>query len=393
MKKSLAESLNRSPRAKVSEIEVDLPLPDRLIGIEIEAERTNNSVFNTRPPTGWTSVGDGSLRDGVEFKLVNPLSGMALAGAIRSFFSEFTLERRHTSSTHIHVDMLEEEVSMDTLQTLFLLAFMTEEVLYQIGDAGRKSCGFTNPLTYLTDLQIAALTLGQEEYNSKYHEVVSVHAGGRALSEFDFFSDVMSNANRYVGLNVQSLWRYGSVEFRYFPTPENEEQLLNWIRLVQSYVKAAQTVDSKIALEAIMQNESLYREFIDTFFYPWKELFYSHAEYGHAKTKLNYALTLAESSFVVEADIPSVSNVVQRFKRRKTQTSTENENVEPEEPAPQEDLPEAPETPLIEGYEFPPYYPQVSRIDLLYRQELWWLGDAVRSADTPHTDSSTQGQR
>lgn len=321
MKRSLASVVGKSNRLKLDKMEVVLPLPERLMGIEIEVERVPEAIIVTRPcPAGWAVVSDGSLRDGVEYKLSAPLAGASLAGAIESMFQNNKFFRRHTSSCHIHVDILEEEVTEETLQSLFLLAFMTEEVLYQVGDSGRKWCGFTNTLTSLADSQVAALTLGQEEYNKRY----AVYSHNRR--DYDYFTDHLQSGSRYIGLNVQAMYKYGSIEFRYFPTPESKDELYNWVRIVQSYMKAAQSLDGLEAVKAMMGTEESYKSFIEEFFSEWKHMFFNHADYNSSKTKLTYALTLADSTFVLApADVQPTYNVHKRFKRSKSDDAQEVE--------------------------------------------------------------------
>lgn len=342
MKRSLASVVGKSNRLKLDKMEVTLPLPDRLMGIEIEVERVPEAVILTRPcPAGWSIVSDGSLRDGVEYKLASPLAGPSLAGAIEAMYQHNKFFRRHTSSCHIHVDILEEEVTEETLQSLFLLAFMTEEVLYQVGDSGRKWCGFTNTLTSLNDSQVAALVLGQEEYNNRY----KVYAGNSR--EYDYFSDHLQGGSRYIGLNVQAMYKYGSIEFRYFPTPESKDELYNWVRIVQSYMKAAQSLDGLEAVKAMMETEDSYKSFISEFFSEWKQMFFNHADYDSSKTKLTYALTLADSAFVTAPDyVQPTYNVHKRFKRSKADPIQEDERevtTQEDQVVTDFDVPEEPE--------------------------------------------------
>lgn len=254
MGKSLAETVGRQVRRRITDAEVDLPLPERLMGIEIEAERRWSPTLHTSTlPIGWTVVGDGSLRDGVEYKLTEPLAGGKLAGAIESMFAMNEFGRSYTSSCHIHIDILEEEVTPETLQSLFLLLFMTEEVMYQVGDPGRKYCGFTHPLTYLSSQQIAALTLGPEAFRAEREAVMPMYSD---LDEPDrHFNSVLRNGSRYVGFNVQAMYKYGSIEFRYFPTPISKDELYSWIRLCQSYMKAAMALNGLTGVKEMMASE------------------------------------------------------------------------------------------------------------------------------------------
>src|SRR5690606_18194244 len=46
---------------------------------------------------------------------------------------------------------------------------------------------------------------------------------------YNFWS--ASSGDRYYGFNLTSIGKYGTIEFRYFPTPANKSQLWSWIDL------------------------------------------------------------------------------------------------------------------------------------------------------------------
>lgn len=381
MKRALSEVVRKSKRVKLQKAEVSLVLPERLMGIEIEAEVTSNTSL-PRDVAGWQRASDGSLRDGLEYKLAQPLAGDMLAGAIEAMFASAKFERRHTSSCHIHIDILEEEVTEDVLQAMFLLMFMTEEVAYQVGDPGRKWCSFTNQLTYLNVEQIAALVMGQEEFNQKYNAKLGYRNGS------DHFSERLQGGSRYIGLNVQAMWKYGSIEFRYFPTPETKEELYNWVNLVQSYMKAAQEVGGREGIESVMSNRSSYEAFISSYFSPWVREFSTHADYDVAKQKLLYALTIADSAVVQDVAVPSVYNVHTRFKRGKANKAEVSEEAMPEEvvvptPAHQEftDL-------GTDGA--PPTTEAEARRNAVRRYERWLAGFRAAGGSSPSVDHASE---
>lgn len=318
MSRSLAEAVGKHPRRKAPKHPTEWVLPTRLMGIEIEVEHSHSPVV---PPlvAGWTSTGDGSLRLGTEFKLAEPLAGDYLGGAVTSMFQEAKFGRSFTSSTHIHIDMLD-DVEEEVMQVIFLLAYMTEEVLFAVGDRGRKYCGFTNKLTTLQGSQIAALVLGKEEYDRRRNELCNNSAGSFSPSWADPYMNAITGtgSQRYVGLNSQALYRYGSLEFRYFPTATSQAELEGWINLVQSYLKASMELGTKRAIIDAMQTQAGYESILDTYFAPWKPMFLTEASYEVARMKLYTALTAAEVEVSAPFDLShtSLANVSKRYKKK-----------------------------------------------------------------------------
>lgn len=249
---SVAELANKQVRTKRLKKEYTFVLPDNLMGVEVEVDNdsTGLTVFADASSLGyWRRHHDGSLVNGYEYTLSMPLAGDTLGEAIAELYappSSFT--RTFTGSTHIHMDMLEEHVSVATLRTLVLMVYALEPMLYAAGDSSREWCGYANSLKSADPLLLS--TLFSDDVESSFRRVYT--RGGQL--------------GRYYGLNMAALNDYGSLEFRYFPTATSDTELVRWINLVQSFKKAALSIGSPEALKDIINNEDSFNGMLQEFF-------------------------------------------------------------------------------------------------------------------------------
>ena len=272
--KNVAELVRKPAHYRgVSSWKYDFPLPDTDMGIEVEVERDDT----TQLPSSllmWRTTRDGSLVNGVEYVLSRPMYGNDLRAAINELFRGSVFTRSLTGSTHIHMNMLEDDVSTETLRTMVMLVYALEPMLYAAGDPSREWCGYANRLMAGPD-SIIAEVMRDDISSERFQEVYS-----RNTSQF----------GRYYGLNMAALLDYGSLEFRYFPTATSEEELLNWVELVQTFRKAAQSIGSRSALTDIMEEESMFNDMLNKYFGKWQHLFESLGK--HSEVRGNYRKAL-----------------------------------------------------------------------------------------------------
>lgn len=271
--KQLARVFNRKPLYRKKSA-VDWPLPDQLVGLEVEAENIrgiqvwpNEEAFRMY----WKRVSDGSLQRGNEYVLTAPLSGNMLGGAIQSFFSTGKLVRDPAGSTHIHLNMMDEDDTVDGLRNLCILMYLFEELLFVVGDPGRAACGYTNRL--ITAPERFLRTIFSPELDEKPQLLSHV-----------FSSD---GSNRYYGFNMQALGKHGTVEFRYFPTATNAEELINWVKLLMSFKKAALSLNNVAGIERVLSSENDYLAFVNENFGTWYEQFLSTTPYAQARRTMD----------------------------------------------------------------------------------------------------------
>lgn len=256
-----------------------LPLPSQLVGLELEVDRDSGTAKDTVFPTAfrpeWTKKSDGSLNNGYEYVLTGPLAGDSLVNAVHKLYSgETKVFRTYTGSTHIHLNMLD-GTTLENLQALALLTYAVEGLLYYIGDNSRQWCGFANRMTGAPHAVLENL-LGSE-----------VERRG--------LRNALNSAGRYYGLNLAALERYGTVEFRYFPTATSAEEMLSWVKLVQMLKKAACDLGNITNVLDTLSDKAKYAEFVQTYLSDYADAVEASCPFGKVKVLANKALVIANA--------------------------------------------------------------------------------------------------
>jgi len=197
------------------------------IGLEIEAEnlrysnrsRTSDDDYNTLAEGGWCVDNDGSLRDdGREFKFAGPLCGMDITTALDAFFNVVSFTPCHRAGIHIHVDWTTVD-DADSLATLMAIAYGLEPALFSIAGEGRKESSFCRPLQDIDPEKLAgAVRSGSFEW---------------------MHNNLLPGIGRYYGVNLASIAKHGTVEFRHFPSLCDRQKIETWIKLVMLFRIAA----------------------------------------------------------------------------------------------------------------------------------------------------------
>lgn len=195
---------------------------DTLVGVEVEMENAQEIGS-----TYWSATGDGSLRDnGVEYVLQQPLTGSDLMRAMDELThlveDNFTPTFGERTSTHIHVDV--RDLDKDQLMSYVLLYMALEVPLFKYCGADRESSNFC-PSYRLADSQLKTIntlicTTGENT------TVRNIH-----------------NAERYAGCNINSVGKFGSLEFRGHRGEYRKEPLLRWINMLLALKEKAKDTD------------------------------------------------------------------------------------------------------------------------------------------------------
>lgn len=277
---SVVEKFGITPRPRGRPpTELEFVLPTRHMGVEIEVEQNSDSILPGRSQLAWWETkSDNSLLRGREYVLRNPEMGNNLGLAVEEIFSVGRFYPAATSSTHIHLDAREQTVTPDVMQVLFSLVYCMEPILFHIGDASRKWCGYTHSMR---DLPTG---------------VVSSVIRPDGTFDLDAFANHVTSTSRYYGFNLNALSKYGSIEFRYFPTAESAEQLAGWINLVQSFAKAAEEIGSLTSLQKMLATEELYEEMLATWFAPYVSSIKACMSYKEVKLALAEVSSVAKGS-------------------------------------------------------------------------------------------------
>ena len=215
--------------------DTSLVLPETYMGLEFEVENYNANVALPQDVANfWSIKDDHSLRNkGIEFVFNEPLFGKDITSAIDNFIKWQRTSKIKTSvrtGLHAHLDV--RELDAETLRSFLMLYAALEPLLYSWVGSNREESNFCVPW-YYSDVAIKTASDIISGLNLDEQELVKqgVHGGhGKHASE---------RYERYAGLNLQSLMRFGSVEFRHMPMTFDHARILEWVNLVMSFKKAA----------------------------------------------------------------------------------------------------------------------------------------------------------
>lgn len=181
-------------------------------GIEIELEGTL-APFESMY---WTSVPEGSLRHGIEYITMEPYPIQTLDNVLADFekgISQFKVKHSIRTSTHIHIN-----VSSFTLQEVYTVVgffWLFENLLVKKNGKDRQG-------------NLFCLRSGDAELL-----VYNILAEITNNSPFTFSGD---NSNRYASINLASVRKFGSLEFRFLRSYTDSDTLSKWVRGLYSFV-------------------------------------------------------------------------------------------------------------------------------------------------------------
>lgn len=191
---------------------------DSMVGIEHELEGARDSNFREEF-TDWDAIRDGSLRNGgIEYVLKRPLSGQELITAIRTI-DTYVGAREHIvsnerTSTHVHVDV--RDMTAQQLLMFFVVYTTYEQVLFSLCDDSRTENNFCVPVRKNGGVIKRMRSLAKEP-TSGHH-----------------IQQLGNSTYRYAAMNMASLPRFGSLEFRMRETLTDTSQLIDWINVLLS---------------------------------------------------------------------------------------------------------------------------------------------------------------
>lgn len=213
------------------------PLASQMVGIELELEGLGATVVRNmqyRLEGLWVTHTDGSLRNGVEFVLQVPLMGKELSQSISEFFAGGLAFETGSAraSTHIHLNMLQEEDTLEVLRNMSAFYYGIEDALYALISDSRKWAVYASPLSNNFPYEIAMLFSEQLDVDTWIR-----HLANTRKTEI--------NNGRHYGYNLKAMGKYGTVEFRHFPSVTSENELRDWVNLCMEIKKVAVTLDEQ----------------------------------------------------------------------------------------------------------------------------------------------------
>lgn len=210
-----------------------------LMGVELELENVNGDLRRGVP--FWETHNDESLRnDGLEFVFETPMYGEAALAAVDAFYAiaaDYTGGAR--TSTHIHVDA--SKLTVGAMRAIIGLSYILEDALFSSVRAARKWCGYCMPLTEMAHSRLRALLLSKD---TPTFTITGVKAN--------------ANAEKYYGLNISSLLKHGTLEYRYFPGAPTKDELLSWMDYVTELTAAGLRLEDIEPLRGVESFEQLH---------------------------------------------------------------------------------------------------------------------------------------
>lgn len=198
---------------------MDKLIDKHFVGVEIEAEDRQHFNMTQLTDRYWRVEDDGSLRNGgLELVFREPYSGKDTAAALEA--AEKSLAKcsfTDRCGLHVHVDCRKLKTSEVTSFVLTYLLF--EAAIFPLCGEGRETSNFAVPVYTNKELQSA---LG-EGVAPKSAQDMGRHGG------------------RYSALNLESLGRYGSLEFRAMRGTASSSAILDWIKVLLSLKEFALT--------------------------------------------------------------------------------------------------------------------------------------------------------
>lgn len=218
------------------------------LGVEIEVEGNNLP----QPDKYWNCELDGSLRgESMEYVLSKPLGMAATRSALShlnaSYLANDTVVHESVrAGVHVHVNVQQ-------LSTVELFSFMTAYIVLE--DLLIKYCG------EYREGNLFCLRIKDAEYLLHTIEEVA------RTKDYQLFNrDVL----RYSSMNVCSLWRYGSLEFRAMRGTRDLDAIGDWAEILLNIRNVAVKFDSPAHIVEMWHNAGV-EGFLDAFLGPYKD--------------------------------------------------------------------------------------------------------------------------
>jgi hypothetical protein len=207
-------------------------MPSCHIGVEMELEGSGNPLRTFESDSSLhnrliTAVHDGSLRNGIEMVFARPLFGENALAAIDHMYTvrdRLSIGGSARTSTHVHVNFSDTTDTLDTLRSTVATYLLIERAMSITAGPHREHNTFCVP-TYV-------MPPGNER---RYYDV-AVGLMNDDRRTLDTLGQLGNENNRYAAMNLASLYRHGTVEFRQLGTVE-KNQLIMWINTLLSIKK------------------------------------------------------------------------------------------------------------------------------------------------------------
>lgn len=206
---------DKKPDFRTFQTDPMLPMSDKYIGVEIEAENIkyrNDSIYNKL--FYWSVTSDGSLRNyGTEF-ISQKLRGMDILHALRElevFFETYKISPVYSERTSVHIHIDSRYLNTYQLKTLMCYYLACEPYFFSIIGKGRENNIYCVP--YYKNVQ------GINNISQLFSK--------RLNDETIYY--VIQKGLKYEAMNIRSIQEKGSIEFRHHYGTHDKTTLYGWI--------------------------------------------------------------------------------------------------------------------------------------------------------------------
>lgn len=206
---------NKRPDARTFQPDPSLPMSDKYIGIEIEAENikySNESLH--RNLAYWTVTSDGSLRNyGSEFISVK-LRGMDISNALSelsTFLDSAKIEPVYSERTSVHIHIDSRFLNVYQLKTLIKYYLACEPYYFSVIGKKREENIYCVPYYKNSN--------GLRNFSMLFQKNINE----------DYILRTVAEGLKYEAMNIRSIREKGSIEFRHHYGTHNKEIIYNWI--------------------------------------------------------------------------------------------------------------------------------------------------------------------
>lgn len=203
---------------------------NNLFGIEVELENANGLVGGRY----WTVKEDNSLRNGGrELVLRVPVAGYDLRAALNEFgmlVSDEPVSTGMRTSMHVHMDV--RDMTIQQIAQLIVLYAAVESVIYSANGSKQRYTNIYCPGITSND---QASKLAKFVRSAKNNDRMGVY-------------EAVVRSEKYSGLNIKAIERFGSVEFRMHKGTADKEELSEFIKLLTILKKKAMEYESVDAI-------------------------------------------------------------------------------------------------------------------------------------------------
>lgn len=224
------ETVSRSP-------DPDWPLPTWLMGLEFEFEGVKSAPSCLS--AYYENDVDHSLRNnGREFSFRTPLFGMDATNAISLMCAEAVKHKYICSSRcgfHVHMDARKlEHWQLVHIVTIYCIV---ESLLYKYAGDNRAENNHCVPFYRSSEV---LSSIGQYINTKEVQPILS---------------KVLANTERYWGLNLNALAKFGSLEFRQLRVTTDVTRIRTWIKMLMLIFKAGMSL-TEVSQTAVLQKAS-----------------------------------------------------------------------------------------------------------------------------------------